>query len=152
MEIAIKIVDINALAAAFKKAPGIAIGEYARALERSARKIEADAKHNAPVNKLSGGGTLRQLISSRMEGTARAVIEAKAKYSAYVDQGTRPHIINVVNRKVLANRRMGQFFGRVVHHPGTRRQPFFTDAVHGNEGFMNNEFKTALINILNAIH
>src|ERR1043165_6774101 len=136
MEISIKIVDIKSLAAAFKKAPGIATGEYARALERSARKIEADAKHNAPVNKQSGGGNLRQLISSRMEGTSRAIVEARASYAAYVDQGTRPHIISVVSKKVLANRRTGQFFGRVVHHPGTRAQPFFTNAVKDNEGFM----------------
>lgn len=152
MEISIKIVDINALAAAFKKVPSIATGEYARALERSARKIEADAKHNAPVNKQSGGGNLRQSISSRMEGTSRAIVEARASYAAFVDQGTRPHIISVVNKKVLANRRTGQIFGRVVHHPGTRKQPFFTDAVKGNEGFMNNEFNTALNNILNSIH
>ena len=151
MEIRIEIQNLKELKAAFQKAPGIATGEYARALERSARKIEADAKRNAPVNKQPGGGTLRQLISSRMEGNSRAVIEAKAKYSSFVDQGTRPHIISVVNRKVLANKRTRQIFGRIVHHPGTRAQPFFTNAVKGNEGFMNNEFKTALNNVLNQI-
>jgi HK97 gp10 family phage protein len=152
MEITIELKNLKELQAAFKKAPGIAIGEYARALDRSAKKIEADAKHNAPVNKQSGGGNLRQLISSRMEGTSKAIVEARASYAAYVDQGTRPHIISVVSKKVLANKRTGQVFGRVVHHPGTRAQPFFTDAVKGNEGFMNNEFSTALNNILNSIH
>jgi HK97 gp10 family phage protein len=151
MEISIKIVDINALAKAFKKAPEIALPLYARALERSARKIEADAKRNAPVNKQSGGGTLRQSISSRMQGNTSAIIESRAKYSAYVDQGTRPHIIRVRNAKVLANRRTGQFFGRVVKHPGTKSQPYFTNAVEGNEKFMNNELQDALQNILNAI-
>jgi HK97 gp10 family phage protein len=152
MEIKLEIQNLKELRDALLKAPNIAVIEYGNALERSARKIEADAKHNAPVNKQSGGGTLRQSISSRMEGRIRAVVESRAKYSSYVDQGTRPHTITVSNRKVLANRRTGQIFGRVVHHPGTRAQPFFTNAVKDNEGFINNEFLSALNNILNSIH
>jgi HK97 gp10 family phage protein len=151
MEISIKIVDINALAKAFKKAPAIAGPLYARAIERSARKIEADAKRNAPVNKQSGGGTLRQSISSRMQGSTSAVVESRAKYSAYVDQGTRPHTITVRKARVLANKRTRQFFGKVVKHPGTRATKYFTNAVEGNESFMNNELQEALQNILNAI-
>lgn len=151
MEIHLEIKNLKELKAAFGKAPRVATEEYARALERSARKIEGDAKRNAPVNKQSGGGTLRQSISSRMQGKASAVVEARAKYSAYVDQGTRPHTIRVINRKVLANRRTGQIFGKVVKHPGTRKQPFFTDAVQVNEGFINNEFLSALNNVLNSI-
>jgi hypothetical protein len=87
-----------------------------------------------------------------MTGKARAVVEAKASYSAYVDQGTRPHIINVVNRKVLANRRTGQIFGKRVRHPGTRATKFFSGAVEGNEGFFNSQMGAALQNVLNAIH
>jgi HK97 gp10 family phage protein len=152
MELSIKIVDINALSKAFKKAPVLATQHFSRAIERSAFKIEGDAKRNAPVNKESGGGTLRQSISSRMTGPSSAVIESRASYSAFVDQGTRPHTIVARNSRVLANKRTGQFFGRVVKHPGTRKQPYFTNAVQGNESFMNNELKVALQNILNAIH
>jgi HK97 gp10 family phage protein len=151
MEIQIKLLNAKELAAAFKKAPGLATQEYALALERTARKIEGDAKRAAPVNKQSGGGNLRQLISSRMQGSARAVVESKAKYSAYVDQGTRPHVISVVNKKVLANKRMGQVFGRRVKHPGTRANPFFTNSVKGNEGYFNDQMKNALQNVLNQI-
>lgn len=152
MEINIKIVDIKALEAAFRRAPQIAVAEYDRAIERSAFKIEGDAKRNAPVNKQSGGGNLRQSISSRMTGKASAVIESRAKYSAYVDQGTRPHIIRAKNAKVLANRRTGQFFGKVVHHPGTRAQPYFTNAVKDGVPYINDQLKQAMDNILNAIH
>lgn len=152
MEISIKIINLDKLKAAFQKSPSIATAEYGRAIERTAFKIESDAKRAAPVNKGSGGGNLRQLISSRMSGKASAIIESKAKYSAYVDQGTRPHIIRARNAKVLANRRTSQFFGKIVNHPGTRKQPYFTNAVEGNIPFINNELKTALQNILNSIH
>src|SRR5690349_11494548 len=111
MEISIKIVDIDALAKAFRRAPSIAVPLYSRAIEHSADKIRGDAVRNAPVNKESGGGNLRQSISNRMLGNAAAEIVSRAKYSAYVDQGTRPHIIRVKNAKVLANRRTGRFFG-----------------------------------------
>jgi|SRR6185369_4088872 len=152
MEIQIKLLNAGELAAAFRKAPNIATREYGRAVEKTAFKIEGDAKKNAPVNRQSGGGTLRQLISSRMSGALSAVVEARAKYSGYVDQGTRPHLISVINKRVLANKRTGQFFGRVVHHPGTRRQSFFTDAVRGNEDFFNTEMTGALKTVLNSIH
>jgi len=152
MEISIKIVDINKLKAAFKKAPLIAVGEYSTAIERSAFKIEGDAKRAAPVNKGSGGGTLRQSISSRMTGRASAVIESRAKYSAYVDQGTRPHIIRVRNAKVLANRRTGQFFGKVVHHPGTKATKYFSGAIENSIPYINAQLKTAMQNILNSIN
>lgn len=151
MEISIKIQNLNQLKKAFEKAPTIATAEFGRAIERTAFKIEGDAKRNAPVNKGSGGGNLRQSISSRMTGKASAAIESKAKYSSYVDQGTKPHIIITRNAKVLANHRTGQIFGRVVKHPGTRAQPYFSKSVKGNESFMNNELKNALQNVLNSL-
>lgn len=152
MEISIKIENLDKLKAAFQKAPAVATGEYGRAIERTAFKIEGDAKRAAPVNKQSGGGNLRQLIGSRMTGKASAIVESKAKYSAYVDQGTRPHIIRIKRARVLANRRTGQIFGKIVQHPGTKAQPYFTNAVKSGEKFINSELKTALQNVLNSIH
>ncbi len=151
MEISIKIQNLDKLKAAFQKAPTIATSEFGRAIERTAFKIEGDAKRAAPVNKQSGGGTLRQSISSKMTGKASAVIQSKAKYSAYVDQGTKPHIIRVKNARVLANKRTGQFFGKVVNHPGTKAQPYFSNAIKSGEKFINNELTQALQNVLNSI-
>src|SRR6185503_17135656 len=126
MEVQIKLLNAKELAAAFRKAPQIATKEFGKVIEKTAFKIEGDAKRKSPVNKQSGGGNLRQSITSRTS-SASAVVAATAKYAGYVDQGTRPHTINVLSRKVLANKRTGQFFGRRVNHPGTRKQPFFTD-------------------------
>ena len=151
MEIQIKLLNAKELAAAFGKAPNLAIREFGKVIGKTAFKIEGDAKRKAPVNKESGGGNLRQSISSRTL-TASAVVAATAKYAAYVDQGTRPHTINVRTSRVLANKRTGQFFGRVVHHPGTRKQPFFTDAVEGNQDFFTHEMAGALQTVLNSIH
>jgi HK97 gp10 family phage protein len=151
VEISIKIANLEQLKSAFQKAPNIAVTQYGKAIERTAFRIEADAKRKAPVNKQGRGGNLRQSISSRMTGKASAEIVSKASYSAYVDQGTKPHIIRVRNARVLANRRTGRIFGRVVRHPGTRKQPYFTDALTENEKFLNENLASALYIVLNSI-
>jgi len=58
-----------------------------------------------------------------------ATIRSEAKYSGFVHWGTKPHIIRVKTARVLANRETGQIFGPVVHHPGTKAQPFMDEAV-----------------------
>jgi hypothetical protein len=45
----------------------------------------------------------------------------KASYAPFVEFGTAPHEIRPVNAKVLANKKTGQFFGTLVHHPGTKK-------------------------------
>jgi hypothetical protein len=67
-----------------------------------------------------------------------AVVEATVNYAAYVEYGTRAHIIRPRNKRILrfpANghsarltgsvRRGGDaVFAREVHHPGTKPRPF----------------------------
>ena len=50
-------------------------------------------------------------------------------YAANVEYGTKPHLIVAKNKKVLANRRTGQFFGKSVNHPGTRPYPMLRPAI-----------------------
>jgi hypothetical protein len=67
-----------------------------------------------------------------------AVVEAAVNYAAFVEYGTRPHIIRPRNGKFLrfpANGRSARLtgsvrrggdavFAREVHHPGTKPRPF----------------------------
>jgi len=45
-------------------------------------------------------------------------------YGIDVEFGTDPHVIIVKNKKVLANKKKGLIFGKIVNHPGTTAQPF----------------------------
>jgi len=45
------------------------------------------------------------------------------------NHNTDPHIIRTKNKKVLANKKKGLIFGKIVHHPGTTAQPFFRPAL-----------------------
>ena len=50
-------------------------------------------------------------------------------YGIDVEFGTDPHIIIAKNKKVLANKKKGLIFGKIVHHPGTVAQPFMRPAL-----------------------
>jgi hypothetical protein len=51
---------------------------------------------------------------------------ADANYAAYVEFGTAPHDIRPSRKKVLRfqNSAGEAVFAKIVHHPGTRAQPF----------------------------
>jgi len=142
--ISIKVKNLDKIKAKFKIAPVKMTIELGKAINRIITKIENDAKRNAPVNKQSGGGNLRQSIRSIMLGPARGKVEVGANYGIYVHEGTRPHIIRVRQKKVLANKREGRIFGKVVHHPGTKKNPFLQKAVDENKSFINKEFSKAV--------
>ena len=56
-----------------------------------------------------------------------AVVGSALDYSVYVEFGTRAHIIEIKNAKVLTNGK--KFFGKKVKHPGTVAQPHLRPAV-----------------------
>ncbi len=142
--ITIKVKNLDNIKAMFRKAPMRMTTELNKAINRIVLKVERDAKRNAPVNKRGGGGNLRQSIKSSMIGIARGKVEVGADYGVYVHEGTRPHIIRVRQRKVLADKRQGKIFGKVVQHPGTKANPFLQKAVDQNEDFIDDEFENAV--------
>jgi hypothetical protein len=75
----------------------------------------------------------------------------KASYAPYVEMGTAPHIIKAVNARVLANAKTGQVFGPVVHHPGTKANPFMERIVAAAQPEITDLFGQALTKITGAI-
>jgi hypothetical protein len=83
-------------------------------------------------------GTLGRSIRAGTLFSDHAVVEAAVNYAAFVEYGTRPHIIRPRNGKFLrfpANARSARLtgsvrrggdavFAREVHHPGTKPRPF----------------------------
>jgi len=74
-----------------------------------------------------------------------------AKYAPYVEFGTAPHIIRAVNARVLANRETGHIFGPLVHHPGTKANPFLERIIAASQPTINELFGKALDQITSAI-
>lgn len=146
-KVSIKIKNIDAIMLAWKLAPANLVKNVHEAIQKTVLKIESNAKKEAPVNKGTGGGNLRQSIKGSMTGTASGVVEVGAEYGIFVHEGTRPHIIQARNARVLANKRTSQFFGQTVKHPGTKANPFLQRAVDNAESDIDGYFIKAVQSI-----
>ena len=151
VQIKVQIDGLNKIMEGLKRAPETTIEETSKAINKSVNLIWNQALKEAPVNKQTGGGNLRQNIRGRMTTKMSGEVEARAPYSIFVHEGTSPHDIEVRNKQVLANKRTGQFFGKLVHHPGTRPNPFFTRAINNCRTKINEFFKTAIDNIFKSL-
>lgn len=88
--------------------------------------VQAMKRHTpvSPVGPLHRSGNLRSSVHSERQPDGTVLVGPSADYGKYVNDGTPPHLIESHGDYPLRNRETGQVFGRVVHHPGTRAQPF----------------------------
>jgi hypothetical protein len=84
-------------------------------------------------------------------GNLQARWYPKQSYAPFVNNGTAPHIIRAKNSRVLANKATGQVFGPVVHHPGTKANPFMSRILAASQADINDLFVQALEQITAAI-
>jgi len=69
-------------------------------------------------------GRLRRSIKRRKHGYTGEVTVG-VPYAAYVEFGTRPHVIRPVRARALRFKVGGDVvFAKLVHHPGTKPNPF----------------------------
>jgi len=152
IEIKVQFDNIEQIRQAMERAPQLMVNEASKAVQKSLVVLHGRAVKEAPANKgISTGNTLRQRIRSRMVTRLRGVVESFAPYSIFVHEGTAPHLIVPVNKKVLANKRTGEIFGKRVNHPGTRPNPFLSRAVERSQSKINEFFATAINNVLKTL-
>lgn len=104
------------------------------------RQVQIDAVAEAKKIVPRKTSHLGRSISPGSYGNDFAIVQATAGYAAYVELGTRPHVIRPKRKKALAwsaggtrlsgrptraARRGGAMaFARKVNHPGTKPQPY----------------------------
>lgn len=147
VNLTIKLHNSNEIMAKLRKMPQAMTRELDTAVKRSLALVTANTIREAPVNKQSGGGNLRQSIVSAMSGLARGSLTVNSEYGLFVHEGTRPHVIEARNKKALANIRTGEFFGKRVQHTGTAPNPFLQRAVTNSEDEVQRYFSEAVINV-----
>jgi hypothetical protein len=84
-------------------------------------------------------------------GNLQARWYPKAQYAPYVEFGTAPHIIKATNKRVLANAQTGDVFGPIVHHPGTKANPFLERIIAAAQPEITTLFGQALDMITSQI-
>jgi len=97
--------------------------------DRLGPAIAGDARRYCPVDTEA----LKDSIEHHLE-EGDLIVSASGgaggrTYAAYVELGTAPHVIRSHGPYPLRNPRTGQVFGPVVHHPGTKAQPFLRPAL-----------------------
>lgn len=116
-------------------------GPVGRHLETLGVRGHREAQRLAPVSPAGSGGRPRGWLRShvywrlgRDERSLYVDIGCDARtaqghdYGLDVELGTKPHVIRSKGPWPLRNAK-GRVFGREVHHPGTRAQPFLRGAL-----------------------
>lgn len=95
----------------------------AQTLQEAGFKVEDEAKKTAPVD----SGYYRNNIG--FDGKNKVI--ANASYSADIEYGTKPHVIQPKNANALHFQSDGQdVFTKKVNHPGTKPNPVMRNAAH----------------------
>ena len=95
----------------------------ASTLQEAGFKVEDEAKKAAPVD----SGYYRNNIG--FDGKNKVI--ANASYSADIEYGTKPHVIEPKTAKALHFTTDGQeVFTKRVNHPGTKPNPVMRNAAH----------------------
>jgi len=111
-----------------------AVKDAARlAMRDTVEAVATEAQRNSPV--ITGNN--RRLIKSEVSGMGANEVVDPAKiqgavfstsgYGGILEVGSAPHLITVKNAKVLTDGKI--FFGKTVHHPGTKPHPYFKPAL-----------------------
>ena len=98
-------------------------------LKESAILLQWASKKETPVD----NWILRKSIKYAVHNNY-AVVYSNLFYAPFVHEWTRPHLIRPVKKKSLfrIDEEWGHF-AKLVHHPGSKENPFFTRAVDQNK-------------------
>ncbi len=158
-EFTVKIPNIEKLTQAFRDSPKIAEPILQKAIVAT-QFIFAKHTDDSTVPHRS-----YNLIHSFKfsEEKLKAIWSPTASYAKYVEFGTKPHLIEVVNKRVLATPAKNApgwpivsksgyaIFGTKVHHPGTKANPFMERIMKASQPDINELFKSALQSITKQI-
>lgn len=145
----IKIKGLDQLQSWVKQYPQIVHKHLKIAVGRAALELIDIAKQEAPKDTKLLKKSLR---ASFFSGGLGASIGTDVKYALFVHEGTKPHTIRPTRKKVLANRKTNQVFGKLVKHPGTKANPFFERTLNEGQDEVNTIFQKALVGIAQEIN
>lgn len=117
-----------------------------RWLTESAIILQWESKKLAPVNNWQ----LRKSIKFSVYDTY-ATVYTNLFYAPFVHEWTRPHLIMPVKKKSLhwINKDWLDIFAKLVHHPWTKENPFFTKAVDNQRSKILERFNTIIQEYIN---
>ena len=146
MDFTIQISGLATLTAAFQNCPQTALPFLQRALAASSAVL---AKNTTRATVPWRTGFLTQTFKAQMDGLTLRWFPT-ASYARFVEFGTAPHIIEPKDAKALYWPG-AQHPVKIVHHPGTKANPFMERIVAASTDEINEQFASALEKITEAI-
>lgn len=157
----IEVQHLNELIQSIRKYPSIAAPRVADAINKAlailAKRGDTEAFQFKTPRELRTGylqatwGSPGRGLSLASPTNLSGKIWTNAGYAIYVHEGTGPHIIKVRVKKVLANKKTGQIFGKAVRHPGTKPNPFIPRIISKSQEEIDREFLAALEHVIKDI-
>lgn len=135
-------VDINTSGLLSKLDPDKVRDAQAKGLNYAAQEMVRVLMMNSPVDH----GLLKQWFIDSIDDT-EAHIKSPAEYAKYVNDGTSPHMIYPVNKKMLYWEGADHPVPYVVH-PGTQGQHFVEESIEDVEFRLDEFFLKALSEVL----
>ncbi len=131
--------------------------EMVRVLDEVTPEVLAAIREKAPVGKGAGGGKLRDSIRADFRRTSSTSVErrfvTRVHYAPYVIHGTQAHTIEATAARALhwTDASGEGHFARLVHHPGTRANPFAKKAVEPFMPILRARLEEALANTFSEL-
>ena len=142
----IEIKGLDKLTLALKNSPIIAAKQISRAIALSVALVNRNAKLEAPVGKT---GMLKSGIHSKIS-PLNGKVESTVGYGVFVHEGTSPHIIRPTKKKALYWKGAAHPV-KLVHHPGTKANPFMKRGAERSKLGVQGLFTKAIDNIVKQI-
>ena len=147
MAYVIEIKNLKELQEAFKKAPQIVDKELQAGTKEAGKLVLATEKQEVPVKT----GQLRRSITLDYKPISVAIYPT-VKYALPLHEGSKPHVIVPVRKKVLAFRKGGKLiFARRVNHPGYKGNRFVERTVNAVTGPLNRIFEKVLDTVISKL-
>lgn len=143
--IRIEIKNLRQIKESFKKAPALMTKNIDIAIRKTIFLIRGRAVSGAPARTGNLRGSAYNTFSP-----LKGEMGFKAKYAAWVHDGTSPYIIEPVNKKALYWKGASHPVKR-VKHPGIRANPFLRRAVDHSQNSVDKFFTQALQDTLETI-
>ena len=145
MSLEVEVVGLKDLVSDFKRAGGDATRLVQAAVLNSTSRTQHNIRTQAPHRT----GALQQRVLMSVTATT-GIVHADEKYAEYVEYGTKPHIITPKNKKALYWK--GAFSPvKLVHHPGTKANPFFRRGVDQSKAYIKEQFDKVMDRILKEL-
>ena len=148
MQIEVKIQNLNEVKAALAKSPIIVSKHINKAIRESITlDLQRDITEETPRKT---GELKRSILRGIRISNLRGEIGTNLNYALYVHRKTKPHIIVPKTKKALYWKGAAHPY-RIVHHPGTKANPFMERGVRKAEPSINRRFQVGLRDALNEI-